>query len=275
MLKKGIGIAGIGLVVIAAFVLLGVSVLAGIMGAIGSVLGNGGGRVCYATPTPTPPGHHGGASVLYRAAFTPTPGCVPPTQVASEVVALAKQMAGALSVSPSCNGTIAYPNCYYTWYNAHFPQSVIHYGNQVCGGCSSWQNGHYQCVSFVRGAYGPIDPMLWTANAFDLYALYQGKPGWQEIPSASGAAYQRQMPLPGDVMVFKDSSVGHVAIVMSVVPPTNGQNGSITFANANSVSPYTTMPLLQDLSVDASSWPGYTVWGYIRPALPHTMTPTP
>lgn len=201
-------------------------------------------------------------------------GCVPPNQVAAAVVALARQMADALYVNLACNGIISYPNCYYTWYNASFPPSVIAYGNQMCPGCSAWANGTYQCVSFVRGAYGPIYPMLWTANAFDLYALYQGKPGWQEIPSAAGASWQRGMPEPGDVMVFKDSSVGHVAIVMSVMPPESGQSGSITFANANSVSPYTTMPLLPDLSVDTSSWPGYTVWGYIRPALARA-TPSP
>lgn len=259
--------------------LLLVALLAALVGTMGSVFGSGG-RSCEATPTPTPPGHHGGASEIYHAASTASPigtgtsGCVPPNAVAAAVVALARQMADALYVNPSCGGVISYPNCYYTWYNASFPPSVIAYGNQVCPGCSAWANGTYQCVSFVRGAYGPVYPMQWTANAFDLYALYGDKPGWQEIPSASGAPWQREMPLPGDVMVFKDSSVGHVAIVMSVVPPKNGQNGSITFANANSVSPSTTMPLLPDLSVDASSWPGYTVWGYIRPALP-AATPTP
>jgi len=42
--------------------------------------------------------------------------------------------------------------------------------------------------------------------------------------------------------------------------------GAITFSNANSVSPYTTMPLLPDLTVDTAMWPGYSVWGYIRPS---------
>jgi hypothetical protein len=73
------------------------------------------------------------------------------------------------------------------------------------------------------------------------------------------------MPEPGDVMVFQDASVGHVAIVTALAPPKLGANGWIQFANANSVSPYTTMPLRPDLTVDTASWPGYTVWGYIRP----------
>ena len=261
-------------------VLLFVSLFAAVLGAMGSDFGTSGNPSCQMQPSPTPTGHHGGASALARTASTGsptsvgTPGCVPPNQIAAEVVVLARQMADALYVNPACGGIISYPDCYFTWYNASFPASVIAYGNEVCPGCYAWANGTFQCVSFVRGAYGPIDPMVWTANAFDLYALYANKPGWQEILSAAAPPAQRGMPEPGDVMVFKDSSIGHVAIVMSVVPPKSGQNGSLTFANANSVSPYTTMPLLPDLSVDASSWPGYSVWGYIRPALP-PATPTP
>jgi hypothetical protein len=204
-----------------------------------------------------------------------TGSCLPPpNQIAAAVVALARQMADALYVNPACGGIIAYPDCYYTWYNSSFPQRVIAYGNTVCPGCAAWANGNYQCVSFVRGAYGPIYPMRWTANAFDLWAVYQDKPGWQEIPSAAAPPGQRGMPEPGDVMVFADSSIGHVAIVVSVMPPQGNQAGAVTFANANSVSPYTTMPLLPDLTVDASAWPGYLVWGYIRPALPSAPTPT-
>jgi hypothetical protein len=108
--------------------------------------------------------------------------------------------------------------------------------------------------------------MRLTANAFDLWALYAMQPSWREIPSASATASQRGIPMPGDVMIFKDASIGHAAIVMSVELPTATTIGAITFSNANSVSPYTTMPLLTDLSVDTSSWPGYSAWGYIRPS---------
>ena len=92
------------------------------------------------------------------------------------------------------------------------------------------------------------------------------QPGWREIPSASAPPGQRGIPMPGDVMVFKDASIGHAAIVMSVELPTSTTVGAITFSNANSVSPYTTMPLLPDLTVDTAMWPGYSVWGYIRPS---------
>lgn len=205
------------------------------------------------------------AATTVVATPTPTPACLSPGAIGAAVVQLAAQMADALTVNPACGGTISFPNCYYTWYTSAFPPSVIAYGEQVCPGCLSWSNGDYQCVSFVRGAYSQVYPMTLTANAFDLWATYQGQQGWSEIPSAAAPPGQRGMPLPGDVMVFKDTSVGHAAIVMQVVPPTATNNGSIEFANANSVSPYTTMPLLPDLTVDTSSWPSYTVWGYLRP----------
>jgi hypothetical protein len=184
-------------------------------------------------------------------------------------------MAAALYVNPNCGGHISYPDCYYTWYKAPgstyppgiptFPQAVIQYAEQVCPGCSSWANGTYQCVSFVRGAYSQVYPMRLTANAFDLWAVYATQPGWREIPSAAAPSGQRSIPMPGDVVIFKDASIGHAAIVMSVQLPTSSTIGAITFSNANSVSPYTTMPLLPDLTVDTASWPGYSVWGYIRP----------
>ncbi len=192
--------------------------------------------------------------------------CIPASGYGAAVVQWARAMANALSVNPACGSLISFPNCYYSWYNSTFPQAVIDYGEQVCPGCVEWANGTYQCVSFVRGAYSQVYPMRLTANAFDLWALYQGQPGWSEIPSAAAPFSARSIPEPGDVMVFKDAGVGHAAIVMSVTLPVGqGTNGSIVFANSNSISPYSTMPLLPDLTVDASSWPGYTVWGYIRP----------
>jgi hypothetical protein len=212
---------------------------------------------------------------------TITPGgntspCVPASQIGAQVVALAQAMAGALYVNPACGGRIRYPDCYFTWYKAPrstyppgvstFPQAVIQYGQQVCPGCSAWANGTYQCVSFVRGAYSLVYPMRLTANAFDLWTVYATQPGWREIPSESAPPGQRGIPMPGDVMIFKDASIGHAAIVMSVEMPTMTTLGAITFSNANSVSPYTTMPLLPDLTVDTAIWPSYSVWGFIRPS---------
>ena len=191
-------------------------------------------------------------------------GCLPPSGIEASVVQLALHMATHLYVNPLCHGTISYPYCYYTWYDSGFPPEVVAYAEQVCPGCAAWANGTYQCVSFVRGAYSQAYPMDQAANAFDLWSVYQGKRGWTEIPSAAAPPGQRGLPYPGDVIVWADASVGHVAIATSVLPPHDGQNGQITFANANSVTPLDSMILHPDLSV--STWSGYTVWGYIRPA---------
>ncbi len=260
--------------------------LSGFTAALASMGGSGAG---FCQPTFTTPGATTSATLSHAGTPSPQPTgtapvYVPPSGVGKLVVAWAQAMAAALYVNPVCHGQISYPNCYYTWYKApgsdyppnapDFPEAVIQYGEQVCPGCSAWANGTYQCVSFVRGAYSQVYPMTKTANAFDLWALYASQPGWAEIPSGASPPGQRGMPQPGDVMVLKDSSVGHVAIVMSVVIPTQHANGSITFSNANSVSPYTTMPLLPDLSVDTSSWPGYIAWGYIRPRTAPTAPAT-
>jgi hypothetical protein len=215
-------------------------------------------------------------SAMTPASGANTSSCVPASQIGAQAVALAQAMAAALYVNPTCGGRIRYPDCYYTWYKKPgstyppsvpiFPQAVIRYGEQVCPGCSAWANGTYQCVSFVRGAYSQVYPLRLTANAFDLWAAYATQPGWREIPSAAAPSGQRGNPMPGDVMIFKDASLGHAAIVMSVELPTSSTIGAITFSNANSVSPYTTMPLFPDLSVDTARWPGYSVWGYIRPS---------
>lgn len=191
-------------------------------------------------------------------------GELPPDQIAASVVQLVLQMAAHLYVNPACHGQISFPNCYYTWYDRGFPASVIQYGEVVCPGCWAWANGTYQCVSFVRGAYSQAYPMRLTADAFALWSVYAHQPGWQEIPAAAAPPGQRGLPEPGDVIVWRDRGAGHVAIATAVVPPTATSDGLITFANANSDAPVEQMVIHPDHSV--STWPGYTVWGYLRPA---------
>jgi signal peptidase I/Ni,Fe-hydrogenase III small subunit len=200
--------------------------------------------------------------------------CYPGSQYAAQVVRWAKRMADALYVNPAC-GRRRGGDCNDTYYTSAFPKAVIAYGQAWChahGDCADWANGTYQCVSFVRGAYSQVYPMKYSNNAFGLWATYQNLPGWQEIPAAATAdSTQRFLPEPGDVMVFKDVSVGHVAIVMAVQPPQGQKNGWVEFANANSSSAYDRMPLLPNLLVDTSEWApsggNYIVWGYIRPRL--------
>ena len=153
--------------------------------------------------------------------------CYPSNQSAAAVIGWAKKMADALYVNPAC-GNRRGGACNDTYYTNAFPQPVIAYGQSWCkahGDCSDWANGSYQCVSFVRGAYSQVYPMQSTNDAFGLWATYQHLPGWQEIPAAATAdPAQRFLPEPGDVMVFRDLGVGHVAIVMTVQAPAGQSN---------------------------------------------------
>ncbi len=237
-----------------------------------------------ATPLATERGSASPLATTPPAGATPTATsdgesfCYPASHLGAQVVSWARAMADALYVQPAC-GSKRGGACNDTYYTSAFPSQVIQYGQAWCrlhGHCEDWANGSYQCVSFVRGAYSQVYPMTVTNDAFNLWASYQHLPGWQEIPAAATPdVTQRFVPEAGDVMVFQDHFVGHVAIVLQVQPPANGQNGWVAFANANSSSAYDRMPLQPNLLVDTSRWNSndpqhsntYTVWGYIRPKL--------
>jgi len=184
-------------------------------------------------------------------------GCVPPTGSAAAVVQLALAMAAHLYMNPACNGVASYPNCYDTWYDAGFPQAVLAYGQRFWPGSIDWHNGTFQCVSYVLCAYSQVNPLPASGNAIDFWGLYQNRAGWLEIP------VQRSLPNPGDIIVWQHAPDGHVAIVTAVVPPTAKTDGMVTFGQADAPTALDVMPIHPDLSV--STWPGYTVLGYIRP----------
>lgn len=262
---------------IAALGVLGFVLLVGIMAQVAGAANASSFSTCPGTQESTTP------LAIHSPATAPsgdTAACYPSSPYGAAVVSWARKMADALYINPAC-GTTRGGACNDTWYTSAFPQPVIDYGQRWCqtyGDCADWANGTYQCVSFVRGAYSQVYPMPLSNNAFALWGTYSRLPGWQEIPSlATADPAQRSLPEPGDVMVFKDTGVGHVAIVMQVQPPTSTQQGWITFANANSSSAYDRMPLRPDLTVDTSEWAGsgmqFEVWGYIRPqpALAHRV----
>jgi len=176
----------------------------------------------------------------------------------------------ALAMAPHLHGN---PDA---WYDVGMPQPVLHYWAHTCppgSGCwIDWQEGSLQCVLFVIGAYALSgSPLPAAGNAIDFWSLYQHRPGWMEIPSATAPPEQRGLPLPGDIMVWSDPPprVGHVAIVVGVKPPAGGKNGSVTFAEANGPGALVTETLLPDLTVVTWSNPvPYTVLGYIRPLIP-------
>ncbi len=231
----------VGAVVIGVVVFVVLSVL--ISGAVVFLTGTGSGNSCVGTAS--------GPST----ASSPT--CLPPTGSAAAVVQLALEMAAHLHLHPACNGVASYPKCYDTWYDAGFPHSVLAYGQRFWPGSSAWQNGTFQCVSYVLGAYSQVNPLPASGNAIDFWGLYRNLPGWLEIP------VQHRLPEPGDIIVWQHAPDGHVAIVTAVVPPTARTDGMITFGQADAPTALDVMPIHPDLSI--STWPGYTVLGYIRP----------
>jgi hypothetical protein len=156
-----------------------------------------------------------------------------------------------------------------TSYDKGLPQAVLAFWQKSCpqgSNCfADWQEGSLQCVMLITGAFALAGAALpATGNAIDFWSLYAHRSGWMEIPSSAPgtAAYQRSLPQPGDIMVWGDNGLGHVAIVTAVVPPGMGQPGSITFAESNGPGAVLSEPLLPDLTVQ--TWKGYTVYGYIR-----------
>lgn len=152
------------------------------------------------------------------------------------------------------------------WYDRGFPSAAIAYWEQTCPGCAQWRNGNLQCVMFVLAAYGVAGlPPPAAGNAIAFWSLYAHRAGWVEVPSAIAPPGARGLPAPGDMMVWYSAlepAVGHIAIVVGVTPPANGQTGQVTFAEANGPGPLVTEPLLPDLTV--RTWSHYTVLGYIR-----------
>ena len=212
-------------------------------------------------------------------------GCLPPTAMAKAGVstpsspsrtAETAQTTGAETdcINPNGNAIVAValgmaahlhgnPD---VWYDAGFPQAVISYWEQTCPGCSEWRNGNLQCVMLALAAYGiaGIHPPA-AGNAITFWSLYANRSGWVEIPAAWAPPGQRGLPQPADWIVWYSSfepAVGHIAVVVQVVPPIGGRSGSITFAEANGPGPLVTEALLPDLTVQ--TWGGYAVVGYIR-----------
>jgi hypothetical protein len=180
------------------------------------------------------------------------------------------------------------------------------YWMQTCtvGGklCPEAQSGNLQCVLFVSAAFALAgDPLPALGNAVDFWTLYQGRAGWHQIGATAFPPSARGLPRPGDLMVWeggahlengKRVAYGHIAIVVHVVPPTSGHDGSITVAQANAPGNlltksdlpgnFFTLPVHADLSVPGWSaftsasgvaYGSYTVLGYLRQTTPQLLLP--
>jgi surface antigen len=142
-----------------------------------------------------------------------------------------------------------------SWFDAGFPPQVLAWGQTQCAGCPSWQNGQFQCVVFVIGAYLESGTPLPVGgeNADQYWDSFAHQPGWIES----------QIPTPGAIMAWSGGLYGHVSIVLSV----DASHRTITFAQANGQAPVQTLSLRVDGSVDTRSgyWNFFSVQGYISP----------
>ncbi|GHO93655.1 hypothetical protein KSF_037030 [Reticulibacter mediterranei] len=142
-----------------------------------------------------------------------------------------------------------------------------------------------QCVAFVRAAYHMAGFPLPTDNggialAKDYWTGAASWSGWKRIANGEG------LPSPGDIVVLDHpGEAGHVSIVVSVMPPKQGESmGSILVAQGN--AGYTTLttqndPRIPGINVPAgipisilpynpgtnlvaSTWRSYTVIGFLH-----------
>lgn len=160
---------------------------------------------------------------------------------------------------------------HYKCYTANFPRNVLQYLYEACGDpqCPYAQNGNFQCVFFVLGAYWLAgQPLPYGPNAVEFWMLYQNAPGWLEIP-ANGT------PRPGDIAVFSGplsgryaNPFGHVGIVIdAALPDGNGATGYIQLAQANGLAAVENLTLKRNgQNWRVTAWPGYNLLGYIRNA---------
>jgi surface antigen len=142
-----------------------------------------------------------------------------------------------------------------SWFDAGFPPQVLAWGQTQCVGSPSWQNGTFQCVVFVIGAYLESGTPLPVGgeNADQYWDYFAHQPGWIES----------QIPTPGAIMAWSGGLYGHVSIVLSV----DASHRTITFAQANGQAPVQTLSLRADGSVDTQNgyWNFFAVQGYISP----------
>jgi hypothetical protein len=209
-------------------------------------------------------------SVLLGGGSSFSGGGIPPAGAVyggdNAVTLAAKQMAAHLNLD--CLKTDPNPDCVGdASFDSGFPQNILAWGQSHCPGCLAWINNHFQCVSFVLGAYGLFHPLDWSGNASEFYGLYS-------MPSAAALGYRELLPAqgelpisPGDVMAWNGGAHGHVSIVLGWIPPANGKQGMITFAQANGEMPIQTLPILPNGQVATTDgyWNGFTVMAYIHP----------
>ena len=246
--------------------------LQGMVGAIGAGMGAGVlTLVIFIASIINPPTQQAMTQVPGPATFTcqGVSPCLNPT--ANGVVQAAMAMVPHLS---QCRTADDPPG--YTWdkcYDSGMPPAALQYWASVCppgSGCHAfWQSGDLQCVEFVTAAYAMAgDPLPKAGNAIEFWTLYHNLAGWTELAVNQAYNYEGNppsLPQPGDMVVWYNEnapSLGHIAVVVDVHPPQNGQGGYFDYAEANGPAPVMAEQINPNLSV--SDMTNFFTVGYIR-----------
>jgi hypothetical protein len=128
------------------------------------------------------------------------------------------------------------------------------------------QQGVTWCTDFVATVVTAT-----TGHAFSGYPDAQAWLSWSHPGLVAVAPTAGTWPLPGDVVILKTwvqgnltASVGHVAIIVGVQPPTPGLNGSVVVVQGHSTHVLERWALLADGSV-RPPWNEWTATlGYLR-----------
>jgi hypothetical protein len=164
----------------------------------------------------------------------------------------------------------------------YFPELYSFFSANHVGGEPA---NNVQCVAFVKATYHMAGLPLPSEqnplpNASDYWYQTNGWPDWKHIPNGQA------LPSPGDIIVLEHpGNPGHVSIVVSVLPPKDGETqGKIIVAQGNAgFTTQTTQndPRIPGLNVPAgiplsvlpynpatnyvdSTWSSYTVLGFLH-----------
>ncbi|MBV9229847.1 MAG: CHAP domain-containing protein [Chloroflexi bacterium] len=150
----------------------------------------------------------------------------------------------------------------------------LDYWKQYCSKTTFCNSGNFQCVSFVVAVFAALGKPLPASLIGDAHQFWDNAanlPGWERIPVPLAA---NAKPQRGDLIGWSGGpqGFGHVAIVVDLQEPTPNADGWITFANANSpgdrfsdpAHPGNTDRMTWHANGQITTWPGYTLQGFIR-----------
>ena len=152
------------------------------------------------------------------------------------------------------------------WYNRYDPACVVGISSEAADYLSGWGDAgvnDIDCVSYVVASMKCANLAVLAvpcAGTFENYVRGQYS-GYQGIRNG------QELPRPGDILIMgREGAYGHVGIVESVIPPGDGNEGKVTFIQANAGSIRSSLAISTDGTVD--HWHDaehpWTTLGFIR-----------